>query len=457
MTKLEVKYRLEGKALAPRPIRVALPGWGGSAEMKKENGSQPQPWHCPLHVEGCTHGFELVYPFETECHVVNDGQVRILWDRAKEPGLAPGPSEFTLSTPPPPQNYLYATGLDIQAPPGYALRTESHPRFFADTTGTVPAVGVGHVHSEWWPKKLFVVFKVPAPGQRHIFRKGEPYAQILFIPEISYELKRMTPQEQERRQKLEDDIRLSKSLIARHVWHSAGGIEFNDHYKVLTRAYERDGMAGVEAAVRQGRERYDTLVPRDKSLLEYFNLIKEYHQQGKRTETKELLHHVMRLYPDNAEVYNRIGLLEWELGVHEDAVMSVRRAISLQPRWAPYHNNLGEMLRLLGRLEEAEKELLFSLELDPSDADVMAALGLTTAQRGRINEGLDRCRSATAIRPNLPGPRHMMGVIFAHLGRHAEARSCFEAALACDANFTAAREALKSLPPAQKPAPIGST
>ena len=57
MAKLEIKYRTEGKALPPRPIRVSLPGWGGSPDLKKENGSQPQPWHCPLHVEGATSGF----------------------------------------------------------------------------------------------------------------------------------------------------------------------------------------------------------------------------------------------------------------------------------------------------------------------------------------------------------------------------------------------------------------
>ena len=226
--------------------------------------------------------------------------------------------------------------------------------------------------------------------------------QILFIADVSFELRRMTPQEEDRRRKLEEDIRFSKSLIAKHVWHSAGGIEFNDHYKVLSRAYERDGMAGVEATVRQGRDRYESLVPKDKSLLEYFNLVKQYHQQGKRTETKELLHHIMRLYPNNAEVYNRIGLLEWELGVHADGLLSVRHAISLQPRWAPYHSNLAEMLRLLGRLEEAEKELRLSLELDPSNGDVAGALGLTVAQRGRIAEGLDGAAAAIAI--SAPAP-----------------------------------------------------
>ena len=66
MAKLEIKYRLEGKALPPRPVRLSLPGWGGAPEMKKEDGSQPQPWHCPLHVEGATHGIELLYQYDQE-------------------------------------------------------------------------------------------------------------------------------------------------------------------------------------------------------------------------------------------------------------------------------------------------------------------------------------------------------------------------------------------------------
>ena len=78
MAKLQIKYRLEGKALPPRPIKVDVPGWGGSPDFKKVNGSQPQPWHCPLHVEGCTHGVELLYQYDNECHVINDrGHIRI--------------------------------------------------------------------------------------------------------------------------------------------------------------------------------------------------------------------------------------------------------------------------------------------------------------------------------------------------------------------------------------------
>src|SRR5579859_4697723 len=106
MAKLQIKYRLENKAVSPRPIKVEVPGWGGSLDFKKVNGSQPQPWHCPLHVEGATHGVELIYQYDQECHVVNDrGNIRIIWDRAAE-GLT-GPSEFTLSVPPPSVHFLF--------------------------------------------------------------------------------------------------------------------------------------------------------------------------------------------------------------------------------------------------------------------------------------------------------------------------------------------------------------
>ena len=88
MAKLEIKYRAEGKALPPRPIRVAIGDWGGSAERKKENGSEPEPWHCPAFVDGCTHGFELLYQYETECHVLNRKTGRQIGDA--ERSLAKG-------------------------------------------------------------------------------------------------------------------------------------------------------------------------------------------------------------------------------------------------------------------------------------------------------------------------------------------------------------------------------
>jgi hypothetical protein len=179
MAKLEIKYRLEGKALPPRPIKVAIGDWGGSAERKKEHGSRPEPWHCPPFTDACIHGFELLYQYETEMQVVNvNGKVEFKWNLEKEPGGGGDPRKDFIYTHPPEKDYIFNTSLDIQVPPGYVLRIEPHPRFYVDETETVAPAYCGHIQSDWWPKELFVVFKNPArrccPDGDDPRRAGEP-------------------------------------------------------------------------------------------------------------------------------------------------------------------------------------------------------------------------------------------------------------------------------------------
>ena len=79
MDKLKVKYATYSKATPPQPIRIKTPGWAGTPD-KMEDGSAGQPWHCLPFVEASTYGLELIYPFDTECQIVNDsGMVRIDW------------------------------------------------------------------------------------------------------------------------------------------------------------------------------------------------------------------------------------------------------------------------------------------------------------------------------------------------------------------------------------------
>ena len=100
MNHFPLKYRTAGKGLPPQPIRLDIPGWAGTA-AKMEDGSAPQPWHCNPFVEGSTYGLELIYPYETECQVINDkGAVRIEWDYARERDSGASGNE-TLSPMPP--------------------------------------------------------------------------------------------------------------------------------------------------------------------------------------------------------------------------------------------------------------------------------------------------------------------------------------------------------------------
>jgi hypothetical protein len=167
---------------------------------------------------------ELLYQYETECHIINNaGDLRIEWDYRKEPGGVLGQDEFSIAATRPAHSYVFATSVDMQAPPGHVLRTEPHTRFFTDTTGTVPVAIVGHVKTEWWAKKLFVSFKAPDAGQRHIFRKGEPYVQILFVPQrMAFPTIKMNPDEEVARSQLEEGILAAKSHIEERLVRSRG-------------------------------------------------------------------------------------------------------------------------------------------------------------------------------------------------------------------------------------------
>jgi len=246
MDKLEIKYRTWYKGVPPRPIKLQIPGWAGDPN-DHSNGDKPQPWHCPPFVDGATYGLELCYPFETECRVnMVDGQVVFNGDFSEEQKECPD-----VSLPPfmcfAPGHFGMTSALDIKVPSGYVLRTECHPRYYTDTTYTVPCCLPGHLQTEWWPKIFFVVFKNPMPGQTLIFRKGEPYGQALVIPKkVSYDIKEMTVAEMSQRVSTDDKLSKYCKRFVNNDWHDHLGHNFDDKYKVLSAVFTKKGSKGVQ-------------------------------------------------------------------------------------------------------------------------------------------------------------------------------------------------------------------
>ncbi|MDB5357636.1 MAG: uncharacterized protein JWN24_4089 [Phycisphaerales bacterium] len=446
MDKLQIKYRIVGKALPPRPIRMNVGGWGGAAEMKV-NGSEPQPWHCPPFVEASTYGLELVYPYETECHVINDnGNIRIDWDFAKEPDIKLQGDEFGVFFPRPGKFYLFGSSLDMQAPPGYVIRTLPHPRYFTDDTGTVPLAVMGHVQTEWWPKPIFLVFRVPPVGGRHIFRKGEAYAQILCVPHrVDYEVEQMTPQEEARRAIRDRAIAASGSHISKNVWHNPSGQEFKDYYKVMGRAFVDGGVEGVEETIRNAIEHQQKLQPIDKTIPECLEMGYQLQKEGKLVDARTVYFHVLSRDPANAEATSRLGILAAMMNLSDLAVNMMTKAVAMRPDWPPYRSNLGEMFRRISRFAEAELAFRSSLQLNPNDPQTMSALGVTILEQGRAAEAVEAERAAIAMNPNLPLFHFRLGSALSQIGQLDEARKAFETALTLNPRYADAQRALQEL------------
>jgi len=258
---IEIKYRKYFLASAPRPTKLKIPGWAGT-DKKHCDGASAQPWHCLPFVEGATYGYEYLYPFESECHVKKiNGKLCFEGDFSQEPwtmgedGSPISPTNPKKSTPPMmafAQNHYGMTSLiDLEPPEGYVIRTEPHPRFYTDTTGNCPIMIVGHLQ-RWWSHVFFVVFKSPKEGEVHIFKKGDPCGQFIFVKnnlkcnfiEMNYEEKRKREVRQQE---------LSCPDIAKKKWKSDSGYSFNDKYKVLSSAYLKEGDEGIEDIIKRSQ------------------------------------------------------------------------------------------------------------------------------------------------------------------------------------------------------------
>jgi tetratricopeptide (TPR) repeat protein len=445
---MQIKYATYSKALPPQPIRIKTPGWAGNPD-KMEDGSPGQPWHCLPFVEASTYGLELIYPFDTECQIINDnGLVRIDWDFSKETGGELTGAEFSTFYPKEAsKHYLFTTRIDVQAPAGHVIRTEPHPRFFTDDTGTCPLAVIGHLQTEWWPRKLFVVFKVPPSGQRHIFRKGEAYAQIIFVPKrTNIELIKLTSEEEAHRRKLDSEIEISKLQIADNVWHNSSGYQLSNHYKVLAAAFVREGQSGVEQTIHNAVERHNAALPKDRTVAEYLAMASERLGQEKYDEAREIYTHVLSLDSNNAEALSNLGICLACKGLQMNGLKLMARAVSLAPNSAVFYGNMGELLRLMGNFAEAENCFRAALQLVPNDAGYMSVLGQILVQQGKTAQGLELCRTAAKIGANNAAVQFRLGLVLAQQKQFAEARVALEAAVAIDPAFGAAKQALRQLP-----------
>jgi len=259
MKEIQVKYRTWHLGTPPRPIRLQIPGWAGM-DRDHGNGAVPQPWHCPPFVDASTYGHELVYPFKSECSVKRiNGELIFEGDfsdeewNLNEEGRNMSGEEPKKKTPPmmsfAPGHYGMSSALDIEPPEGYVLRTEPHPRFFTDDTGTVPCLISGHIQ-RWWSRIFFVVFKAPREGEVHIFRPGEPYGQALFLPQKNnVQFVPFSEEESRERESRERKIGEHGQRIANNIWRDNKGQTFDDKYKVLSGAYSRGGYESVDESI----------------------------------------------------------------------------------------------------------------------------------------------------------------------------------------------------------------
>ena len=155
-------------------------------------------------------------------------------------------------------------------------------------------------------------------------------------------------------------------------------------------------------------------------------------------------------HSDNQEAYDcflrgRELFFRTTRDANREAGNLLRRAIELDPRYAPAHALLaaarvidyanGWTASPTQALEEAEKAARQAVQLNERHPYALWALALTSLWARRYDEALGNAEKAVAFNPNFADGHTARGFILHHVGRSEEALKCFERAVVLEPYF----------------------
>jgi tetratricopeptide (TPR) repeat protein len=149
--------------------------------------------------------------------------------------------------------------------------------------------------------------------------------------------------------------------------------------------------------------------------------------------------------PGGAQAHFELARQFVDAGRSAEAVEHYRLAIAAKPGWGGAYGLLGIALAQQGREDEAYRAYEEGLRLDPDQAEVQNNFGVLVASRGRLEEALAHFDAAARLKRGFDAALANRGLALERLGRHADAREAYAAALATNPANAQARLGLDRL------------
>ncbi len=135
------------------------------------------------------------------------------------------------------------------------------------------------------------------------------------------------------------------------------------------------------------------------------------------------------LQGSDAKWWYRLAFVQARTGGLDDAIANVRRAIELNPTYAPAHLRLGLWLLDRGDTDGAERAFTRAGEIDPSDVSSAVGLARVYLQRLQNQQAVDVLERALAKRSGDRYAMQLLGTAYRRLGRVDEAEYALAAGL----------------------------
>ena len=178
---------------------------------------------------------------------------------------------------------------------------------------------------------------------------------------------------------------------------------------------------------------------------EIINQAIQFHLQKNIPEATKYYQQIINQGCNDYRVFSNYGVILKSQGNLQEAELSTRKAIELNPGFAKAHYSLGNILRVLGRLQEAELSLRKAIQLDPKFANSYSTLGVILKSQGNLQEAELSTRKAIELNPNFADAHSNLGSILRNLGRLQEAELSLRKVIELNPDFADAYSNLGSI------------
>ncbi|MBF0288373.1 MAG: tetratricopeptide repeat protein, partial [SAR324 cluster bacterium] len=173
------------------------------------------------------------------------------------------------------------------------------------------------------------------------------------------------------------------------------------------------GAVHSEAATQKPAIGFQT--NRENPAVELFTKGLHFHKQGKLQEAIKVYKQVIALTPDDATIYNNLGMIHQQLGQLDRALIYYEESLLRHPKYTKALNNKGLVYMAKKNWKKAETTFLQSIAQDINQSESYTNLAILYKRMNRISDSFGMLNQVLAIYP-----RHAPA--FYYLGQNYEAK-----------------------------------
>jgi tetratricopeptide (TPR) repeat protein len=147
------------------------------------------------------------------------------------------------------------------------------------------------------------------------------------------------------------------------------------------------------------------------------NLAVALQADGRPAEAADHYRRAIAIQPDYAPAYNNLGVTERAIGDVDKAIQTYQRALSVKPDFPDAHYNLANALLEKNRPTEAAEHFRIALQSIPDSAGASNNLGIALAAEGKHDEAVAAFRTAVAADPTSAKAHRNLGDALSSAGR----------------------------------------